>query len=343
MNKVIEYLDKLTSNYKVFNKKITVYGWEFNYEYEIISSIVPYLFEELVIKENIASETNINRDGRVKEKKYITIHDTGDTNLHRGAAYWSDVVKNEYQKDTGNKYAASFHYVVGSDGIYHNIPDNEVAYHAGDTTKYDYKLYDTKIPVDKTTTLEVRDNYYYINNQNTMIKVESEDLKLATNDINDQGILIKNINDIYYIGETYYNSTYKKIANRGGNNNSIGMEVCVNQGTDIYRTWQLSAKLTAYLMDKNSMTIDDVKQHHYFSGKNCPMTLRENHLYNDFIQMIRVEYDLLQFIKEGYQIKLESLSSNVMENGRITDNNKPIKARIKVIYNNEIEYYDINY
>ena len=53
----------------------------------------------------------------------------------------------------------------------------------------------------------------------------------------------------YYIGETYYSSTYEKISNRGGNNNSIGIESCITVGTDIYLTWQKTAKLVAKLLN----------------------------------------------------------------------------------------------
>lgn len=342
MNKVINYLKNLVS-YKIFSKNIKVYGWEFNYDHQLTSSILPYLFEELTIIENIAPKSNENRDGRIREKKYITIHDTGDTNSSRGAKYWSNVVKDEFQKDLNNNYKASFQYVVGSDGIYHNIPDDEIAYHAGDSTKFDYTLHDTKIKAEEKFNLEVENSYYYINNQNTNIRVNSEYQNLTTKDLNSQGVLVKIVNGTYHIGETYFNETYKKIANRGGNNNSIGMEVCINQNTDIYKTWQRASKLTAYLMDKNNLGFDSIKQHHYFSGKNCPMTLRENDLYDHFLYLVKVEYDMLQFIKEGYNISLEPLTDNVSIDGRITDISKPIKARVKVTYNGQEEYYDINF
>lgn len=340
MNKVIEYFKNLVS-YKIFSQNIKVYGWEFNYDYELVSSVLPYLFEKLEIIENIAPESNENRDGRIREKKYITIHDTGDTTSFRGAEYWSDVVREQCQKEMGTKYAASFQYVVGSDGIYHNIPDNEIAYHAGDTTKFDYALYDTKIKEQSMIKLEVKDSEYYINDIPTGVKVNSEHTDLKTSDLNSQGVLVKVVNGTYHIGETYFNETYKKIANRGGNNNSIGMEICINQGTDIYKTWQRAAKLTAYLLDQNNLEFKDIKQHHYFSGKDCPMTMRKNNLYDHFLFLVKVEYDILQFIKEGYTIEFESLCENVDSDGRVKDINSPTTSRVKVIYNNQVEYYDI--
>ena len=276
---VVEYIKNLIEE-KPFKKDIDVYGWEFNYQTTIYASVIPYLFEPLVIKDNIAPITNENRDGRIKEKKYIVVHDTGDTKDYRNAKFWSDVVKTE--NNEGNPYHASFQYVVGEDGIYHNIPDNEVAYHAGDSTMYDYKLYDTGVTGTTKGNVTIEsDGYYYVNNQKTKILAPTlNEEKMETEDINDMGVLCKLIDEKYYIGETYENSTYHKIANRGGNNNGIGMEISVSEKSDIFRNFQLASKLCAYLLDEYNLTCDDIKQHHYFSGKDCPMTLRKNNLWN---------------------------------------------------------------
>lgn len=338
MNKVLEYFKNLLND-KPFEQDITVYGWTKNYEHKIISSIVPYLFEDLVIKENIASIENENRDGRIREKKYIVIHDTGDVPEYKDAFYWSEVVRT--QINDGNPYAASFQYVVGNDGIYHNIPDNEIAYHAGDTTHYDYALYDTKIKASDKCNITIKNGMYFINDICTNIECPKvEGLELSEKDINDYGILCIVKDGTYHIGETYFNNTYKKIANRGGNNNGIGMEVCINEGSDVYLNWQLSSKLTAYLLDKNNLTMDDIKPHHYFSGKDCPMTLRKNNLWNHFMKMVEVEYNVLQFIKEGYTIKLIPQSDNILENGRIKDLSKPLKFKIVTTFNGIEETYE---
>lgn len=337
MNKVLEYFKKL--NYKPFLNDITVYGWEFNYEYKLISSIMPYLFEDLKIEENIAPTTNENRDGRIREKKYIVIHDTGDTTSIRGASYWSNVVKT--QNYEGKKYSASFQYVVGSDGIYHNIPDNEIAYHAGDSTYYDYALYDTKIAEEENFDIDIKDGFYYINGKNTNLKAPICNKELTKDDFNNNGILIVIKNGTYHLGETYFNETYKKIANRGGNNNGIGIEMCINEGSDIYLNYQRLAKLCAYLMDKEHLEIKDIVPHHYFSGKDCPMTARKNNLWNHFIDLVKVEYDILNFIKEGYEIKLIPLTDNILENGRIIKFDK-IKFKIVTVKDGINESYEFN-
>lgn len=71
------------------------------------------------------------------------------------------------------QYHASFQYVVGNDGIYHNIPDNEIAYHAGDGTQFDYKLYYTGIKKQRDCKVTIKKGYYYINHQNTNVLVPS--------------------------------------------------------------------------------------------------------------------------------------------------------------------------
>lgn len=337
MNEAIKYFQNLFKE-KPFEKEITVYGWQYNYQYQLISSICPYLFDELKIIENFASLNNQNRDGRIKEKKYIVIHDTGETSIGTNAKFWSNVVKT--QNLNGNIYKASFQYVVGNDGIYHNIPDNEVAYHAGDTTEYDYCLYDTAIKETKNCNLTVENGFYFINGINTNISLNNQTLQ--TKDLNDFGILIKKQNGRFYLGETYYNQTYQKIANRGGNNNGIGIEICINQNDDIYLNYHLVAKLIVKLLKEFNLTIDDIKPHHFFSGKNCPQTIRENHLWDEFIKMVEVEKDVDELISKGYQIKLIPISDNILKNGRIINLSKPLKFKIQTIYQNQTEEYEFN-
>lgn len=316
MEKVWHYLESLQQQ-KPFVKPIIVYGWEEEFETEIVSSVLPYLFEPLCIQENIAPITNRNRDGRIKPKHYIVIHDTGDTAAHRNAEFWSKVVWTE--QNEGKPYGASFQYVVGNDGIYHNIPDDEVAYHAGDSTQYDYTLYDTGIEGEDVPHVSIQNGFYCINQVTTTIKAP---LGGTTENINDLGVLCKSIQGKYYIGETYYNETYKRVANRGGNNNGIGIEMCVTKHTDLYYTFQLAAKLVAYLMNQHQLTLEDITQHHYFSGKDCPQTLRKNHLWSHFLNLVQVEYQMLGFIQEGYEMTCIPLSSHIQPNGRITRKEK---------------------
>ncbi len=337
MNKVLEFFKKEEQEL-VIGKDIRVYGWQNEYNHFLISSVSKYLFEDLNIIENIAPINETNRPGIIKEKKYITVHDTGDADPLHSAKFWSTAVFNhswEPSKGEIVEYACSYQYVVDNEGVYHNIPDEEVAYHAGDGTKFEYKLYKAGVQGEalKTCVTISEDGYYEINGVKTIIlapryRIEKnglviEDRIAKTSDINDDGILCKIIDGEYYIGETHFSQGYRKIANRGGNNNSIGIESCITEFDDLYYTWQKTAKLVAYLMDKNNLTIDDVKQHHYFSGKNCPQTMRRSDMWEHVKELAKFEYQILKFKQEGYEISLIVNDDRVKENGRIVDyNNK---------------------
>ena len=321
MNKVLEYFNKLNNTEEVFKKEIVVCGWQNIFKHTMISSIAPYLFEDLDIKEHIAKEKNENRDLRVKPKVYITVHDTGDTGPKHTAKFWSDTVYKEMWVDTKEPYKASFQYVVGNDGIYHNIPDNERSYHAGDGNRTYEEVPTGVFGTEKYPTITITtDGYYAIDGRKTSILAPTgkNGEILKTSDINDYGIRCVIRNGEYYLGKTWYDTTYRKIGNYGGNNNSIGIESCVTEGDDLYYTWQRLAKLVAKLMDENDLTIDDVVTHHYFSGKNCPQTMREAGFWMHFKKLVQIEYQVLQFIKQGYVITLESGNPEYVNNtGRV--------------------------
>lgn len=352
MKKAIEFVNKtMNLNPKHFN--ITVYGWQNEYQHELVESGSKYLFEDFDVVENLAPITNENREGIIKPKFYVTVHDTGDADPSHTALFWSETVKREEWEQ--GKYACSYQYVVGNDGIYHNIPDNEIAWHAGDSTKYDYKLYDTGVCGSSTQPVVTisDDGYYVINGDKTIIRaprvykeVNGEvlvDRLPKTEDINDQGVLCKLVDGKYFIGETYFNTTYMLIANRGGNNNSIGIESCINQGTDIYYTWQKTAKLVAHLLYDNNLTFDDIKQHHYYSGKNCPQTMRCNNKWDHFIELVKNEYTALQLIKEGYSFELISSSKYINKNGRITLPQTNSIEQIKVVIKKDSNVHELEY
>ncbi|MBQ8292726.1 MAG: N-acetylmuramoyl-L-alanine amidase [Bacilli bacterium] len=345
MNKVLEYFKENDSK-EVIVKNIRVYGWQNEYDHLIISSVSKYLFEELEIKENIAPFNDDNRPGTIKPKKYVTVHDTGDASPLHTAKFWSEAVYNQsWEQSIGDvvKYLCSYQYVVDNEGIYHNIPDNEVAYHAGDGTKFDYVLYKSGVKDDgkKAVVTISEDGYYMINGEKSTILapryhvekngVVIEDRIAKTEDINSQGVLCKVIDGEYCLGETYFSSGYRKIANRGGNNNSIGIESCITENTDIYYTWQRTAKLVARLLDENKLTLDDVKQHHYFSGKNCPQTIRMNGMWDHFMELVAFELQMIEFKKEGYKIELVVDDKRVNKVGRIVDNTvlEPISFKIR--------------
>ena len=317
LNEVLDYFVSVAKSNNIV-KNIKVTGWQRIYQYELKTSVIGYLFEDLVITENIAPLGNGVRPGTIYKKEYICVHDTGDVDY--SAKDWSDTVYNNFNSSTGKEYGASYQYVIDNKDCYHNIPDNERSYHAGDGNRTYEEVpsgvYGTNEHPEITIT---DDGYYAIDGKKSTIVAPTYNGKiLKTTDINDYGVRCVINNGQYYLGKTWYSETYRKIGNYGGNNNSIGIESCITEGEDVYYTWQRLAKLVAKLMDENDLTIDDVVTHHYFSGKNCPQTMREAGFYMHFKELVQIEYQILQYIKMGYKVSLESNNPEYVNNsGRV--------------------------
>ena len=78
------------------------------------------------IIEKIIPADNPNRPGGNYQKSYITIHETGNRDAGADAAAHANYLYNGANGETG------YHYTVDDHEIYHHIPDNEKAWHAGD-------------------------------------------------------------------------------------------------------------------------------------------------------------------------------------------------------------------
>ena len=340
-------------------RHITVYTTSGEYDYLFIPSVSKYLFEEIEIVENLAPKGQHNRPGNVYDKHYVCIHDTGDANID--AKRWSEIVRDGKHGQT--IYAASFQYVIGNDGYFHMIPDNEIAYHAGDghteasifgtiaSGVFTHEIKNKK-PIIKVS----EDGYFLINGEKSTIKAPTDDKGGIITKINDLGIYseLRKVEGEenkyeYYLGRTWYNDEFGYISNYGGNLNSIGIEMSIKNGTDLYYSYQRMAKLSAKLMDTFNLTIDAVVQHHYFSGKNCPETQRENGLWGYFKSLILTEYEMLQYKKMGFSFEFVSESEYINEKGRVikpVDKKTTIKYKIKVKDNNtgnELEKEFIGY
>ena len=72
-----------------------------------------------------------------------------------------------------------------------------------------------------------------------------------------------------------------------GNNHGIAVEIAVNDDGDYEKSLSNASKLTAFLLKRNNLDIDSVKQHADFSGKNCPTIIRETGRWEDFLEMIK--------------------------------------------------------
>ena len=59
-----------------------------------------------------------------------------------------------------------------------------------------------------------------------------------------------------------------------GNTTTIGIEICVNKGGDFDRAKANAASLVRLLMAEHGFPLERVVQHHHWSGKDCPKTIR---------------------------------------------------------------------
>lgn len=263
----------------------------------------------------------INRPGIVQTStEYITVHDTANNGASANAKMHAQYAYN----GSGNS-ETSWHYSVDESCIYHQIPDNEVAYHAGDGRRV-FGLVDTGI---KATAVKpvvyIKNGTYHILGEDTKLRPYSNqegttfDTKVyTTEDINSLGIIVEiGENGNYFIGKTYYNTGYGLISNFGGNRNSISIESCVNSGSDYGHTYRNLALLCANLCIENNLSTDRIRGHHYFSGKPCPNSILTSGLWCDFLTLVARE----KFVKEklsNYTFNWSSLSNNIDDGGYIS-------------------------
>lgn len=72
-----------------------------------------------------------------------------------------------------------------------------------------------------------------------------------------------------------------------GNRQSIGIEICMNEGIDQLKAEENAAKLTAYLLKLYNLNISAVKKHQDWSGKYCPSVLISSGRWNEFISDVQ--------------------------------------------------------
>lgn len=59
-----------------------------------------------------------------------------------------------------------------------------------------------------------------------------------------------------------------------GNREAISVEICVNSDGDYSQAVRNGAELVARILKEEGLGLDDVVQHHFWSGKNCPTGIR---------------------------------------------------------------------
>lgn len=81
---------------------------------------------DLEIHHAYIADGSPRRPGEIREIRYITIHETDNRGSSSTAKAHDEFLRNNFQDITG------WHYTVDDTEIYHHIPDNEIAWNAGD-------------------------------------------------------------------------------------------------------------------------------------------------------------------------------------------------------------------
>ena len=302
-------------------QEIKVTGYQFIYDHLLLGSVTNYLFEDLNIIDYFIPETSSVRPGKsangnVFKAYYVTVHDTASSAASAGAL--------THAKFWQNTDASSVHFTTGNDGVYKLLPYDEVAYHAGDGTATALKFTDTGIKAtsDEPAVVTLSDDgYFEMNGEKTTIKAPTKNggALCKNSDLPYTGInnYVDETTGTYWIGNTWWSESYKVLSNRGGNLNSIGIEKCVNQGSSIWYTWALTAKLIGWdILPKTGLKIRDIKQHNTFSGKNCPQTMREAKRWETFLELCQAENDMFKYFK-NWTIEFNCDSEYINSNGII--------------------------
>ena len=329
------------------------------YFYQINRGASWFLFEDLNINNTYKrtfSEDRTFRDG----VKYICIHDTG--NMAKGAT----AAANAQYFMTAD---TSIHFVTGNDGIYAGVDLTQRAGHAGDGTDRYYALEKTNVPVSEgKPVITMINGNFAINGIETDCRPYEDHegtVKTSTNYKTEQitysGIrCVAGEDGYYYLGKTYFNTTYQLISNFGGNAASIGIESAVNEGTDYYWTMQRTAKLVASLLDQFDLTIDDVKMHNFFSGKNCAQVMKNNYrygldyrqdkwdmkdtLWGEFLELVEIESKMFEYSK-NYSFQFESYNTKLLDNsGRVVGHeNTQTEVKYKVTITNNTTFAETSF
>ena len=80
----------------------------------------------------------------------------------------------------------------------------------------------------------------------------------------------------------------------GGNQQSIAIEICMNQGIDQPAAFLRAARLVAVLLYDLKKSPDSIVPHYFWTKKNCPSLLLTNGKpgakWKDFVAMIKTEH-----------------------------------------------------
>lgn len=315
VNELIQYFIDINTGV-IFTTEIYYIGSDNgsnDYLNSVVGTVSDYHFGKFAVQKNMLPKDRPNYPGEVIDIEFVTIHDTANANFDSGALANSNWCN--HTLNTGS----SWHYTVGNDGVYQQLPDNMKGWHAGDGARK-FELIDTGIKSDGDNPIITINHrgFFEVNGKESLIEAP----KIAQ--IAELGIYTTiGDNGNYWMNKTYYNTGYEVIANHGGNSNSIGIETAVDNGSDIYFTWHRAAKLSAELLLKHDLELDRLLYHNNFSGKPCPRSMMTADLVSEFETLVYAEYKIQKEFSD-YEIEFTSHNPEILD-----DTGKIIKAPLE--------------
>lgn len=347
----VEYLLNRIHKDTIKNFKYDTFGYQQDYRQneQICYGYIPFIdsINPNLVVDILPDIYKYNRTGILRHStEYICIHDTASaapTATPKAHSAWLHNMSN----DPENRNSISWHYTIGDEEIYQHLPLDEVGYHAGDGTREILEFFPTGINATREGKITVQeDGYYYYDGQNTNIKAP----------LDDKGNIVKNeqlpYNGVCYridengkilVGKTWFSKSYNRIGNRGGNLNTVGIETCVNYGSNYINTMRNTAYIVGKLIDQFDLPVGRVKQHNDFSGKDCPMTIRHAKLWEEFIELVRTEKYRNDYLRDA-KFKFESLSKEYLDDkGIIIKYEEGKEISYKVLVEIKDEKYEFVY
>ena len=318
-----------SNNKEIYTKEHLLIGIKIGsdgaYYADIVGSVSKLLFEDYVVYDDYYLANPSNKSTLTGAGKggidFITVHYAADMPYSASAMYNGGKNLASYNKSCNTSGTqASWHYSVGNDGIWASQNEAYGAWHAGASktmTWTDSGLTTAQVGSDLYTTDVTMgsDGYFYIKGVRTTIKNSST----GGTKLNGMGLGVKVVGNKVYLGGHYQNASYDYISSTGGNNNSIGMETSVREGSDLWLTWQYTAQLCAKLLLKYELPLNRLVGHHFFSGKWCPQPMLENDLeiWYEFVELTRQQMALYQNYS-NYTLAFSSNSEYLKDNGRVS-------------------------
>ena len=327
------------------------------YRMDILGS-VSKLFGNSNLKKDTTYYDKANQSqatyGKMSSIEFITVHYTGNmakgANAAANASYFATNGSTSIHYTTGND--GVFYCMDESKGAWHAgdsgalnvvgefkwIPSG-VKVAAGDPMYPNFTISDdfyyeingkkTTIEMPKPWDYSSRGTNHTLNadgtiSSNAAYKSTAFSNRTPESFINEQGLPFKIVGDEYYMGTTWwaYTQVYEgRICSTGGNRNSIGIESCVNEGSDLWWTCQKTTQLVADIMVRQNLDITRVRGHHFFTAKDCPQPMLENDLeiWYEFLELVEAEYELLTKYS-GYQVSITSNNPDIVnKNGRVVN------------------------